>query len=208
MRKLFLLALIALTLQFAKADCRIETGKLKAEPQGGNLYKLYLEGTPENTCRPVDSVTVWVGVLCATNGLYESHEMTPTDTLYYRFTSKVILATSVYWWYNGVQVARTDMPAPYIQAGYNSNCFEFIKLEPQAVEAPPVFVPELKIENGQLVSNVGGTLILMSYPDFQLLEVREFQTDFTYSLPVGWVYFYLILSDGTTLGNEVVFSTL
>lgn len=204
MRKLFILVFCFITvLAFTQS---IHTGKLLAKKDNvTGFYKLYMDSKP--TAYFADSGAVWIAVFCP-NGVYETRQIGWKDTLVYEFTGKVDMATSINWFKNGIPKGRTDMPAPYVNAGNSSNCYKFISLNKYyvvpPVVLPPVFIPEVIVLNGQIVCNTGGTLVIMSWPNFTNVTIKTYSDSFTYDVSSGWWYYYILLSDGSQLGNEVI----
>jgi len=191
------------------AQCKIETGNLIVESLGNQEYSLYLSQKPINTCFPVsDSSSLWVGILCSSTGNYASEWLKWSDTLKYTFSGHITLVAKIKWYKQGNAYAETHIFVPDVfETGHN--CYTKIgtysvpNIIPPVI-TPPVFVPEFNINNEIITTNVGGTLIIMSYPNFDNIIVKEYDNQFTFNLLPGWWYCYLILDDGTTLGNTII----
>jgi hypothetical protein len=185
MRITFILCFVLLsTFVFGQ---RIKGGKLAVEPQGDGLYKIYLQEKPRNTTYPlVDSTSYRITFICP-SGAYEVRDFGLTDTLWYNLESGTTLSPKAIWHrQNGISF--THIPIITINQSNWVGCFE----ETDAPSVPIAVSPEVNIIDGVVYSSLGGTIVVLGYPQLNLLNLETFDDPFGFQLPSGdnWVYIF------------------
>jgi hypothetical protein len=191
---------IFLTLTAQAMACEIDPGKIGVE-KNGTIYKLFVAGTPKNTCYPNTETSLRISVLCPDGSFFESHTIGTKDTLVLEIKGQAIIGMSVNWLPG---TTRTDIPSIVVGQGPCSIDFIEISTEPDiSTENPPPFVPEMWTNEGQIESNVGGTLVVVELNTWEV-TVKEFSGPFTFQLQTGIWLVYLLLGDGGTIGQKIV----
>lgn len=165
---------------------RIKNGKLELSHQGGGLYKIYLSQKPKNTTYPlIDSASYQITFICP-SGSYEVRGFSISDTLWYYLESSTVVSSSAVW-HRGGSVSYGQNPPRVIGESSWVGCFE----ETNAPIAP-YESPQVEIIGGTIYSSQGGTLVVLQYPSLGVLELSTFTDPFSYSLPLGESYVYII----------------
>lgn len=191
------ITLFLLLLSLQTFACELSNGKLSFLKLG-DAYKIYLSQQPQNTCFTYDSITLTVSLRCK-NGLIETTNIGLHDTLTYTVDGMIVLRGSIRWYFNGNYVMRSFSPQCF---GLGSGCFE--KVPELSNPLPPyIFIPELSIANGLITSNVGGTLVIVNLANSQPFAF-QFNNAFEYQLASGQWYIFLLLANGTTIGEQLI----
>jgi hypothetical protein len=192
---------IFLTLTAQVMACEINPGKIGVE-KNGTTYKLFLRGEPKNTCYYNTETSLRISVLCPDGSFFESHTIGTKDTLVLEIEGQAIIGMSVNWLPGTTQ---TDIPSIVIGSGPCSIDFVEIATEddPDISTENPPFVPEMWVNISEIESNVGGTLVVVELNNWEV-TVKEFSGPFTFQLQTGIWLVYLLLGDGSTIGQQIV----
>ena len=190
---------LCLTLFSVRATaCELSNGKLSFQ-KVGDSYKIFLRQQPTNTCFNYDSIRFSVTLRCKMTGATENLNVGLHDTLTYDVDGVIILTGSIRWYFGGGNwIMRSFSPQCF---GIGNGCFE--KVPEISVPLPPSVLPEISIQNGLFSSNVGGVLVMVNMATYNVI-VKEFPSAFQYQIPSGQWLVYLLLGDGTTIGQQVI----
>lgn len=204
MRKIF--TLLCLTLAFVTkaqtSSCIIDAGGVNVQEQDDTVKVWF--GEPEFTCYPKpDSSWVRVKILCK-NGDTDLIYMSQSDTLLLTTTSDVIVFSSRFWRFPSGKITRTDMENICFTGNYNGDCYEYSIIgESTNSVAVDTITPNVYLENGTVVSNVPGVLILLEYPSLNPTTI-EFHDPFQQELPPGFWWVQVLLFDGTLIDLGII----
>lgn len=188
-----LLTMIAYTQSFW--PCVFKTGKIGVQETNG-IYKIFIQEEHTNECFVSDSTITYISIYCKESNTTIGERVEVGDTLTYKLGT-VIIAGSTRWYF-GNNWYMCSFSSTYIFG--NNYCVEEIV----DVPLPPVVTPVVTVINGLIESNVMGTLVVLEYPSYQPYFVKTYDTSFSYQLPTGWYYVYIILSDGSLYEIGVV----
>ncbi len=190
--KQIIILLFFLSFHFTgKSQCVIDPGKVDTIHNNSG-YQFFLSKQPKYTCYPrPDSFYVELGIFCYKTNHTEIITMNSHDTITLDIKGKVIIGSHIKWVF-GNKTTRTDFN-PICFNGSMIDCYEIV---PElSTENPPTIPIVINVDNGYVNSNVSGNLVVLSYPDFTPQYVFSYNSSFSYLIPNGTYYIYIILPD-------------
>lgn len=200
MKQILILTFLLILSFTGRTQCIINPGKVDTTRTISG-YQFYLSEQPKYTCYPrPDSSYIQLSIYCFNTNNTEVINMDNHDTITIDIKGKVIVASSIIWVFPN-KTSRTDFK-PICFNGNITDCYEIIPR--LSTENPPTIPVVINVDNGYINSNVSGILVVLNYPDFTPQYVFNYTSSFSYLIPNGMYYIYVILSDGSIYDLGVI----
>mgnify|MGYP003538365743 FL=1 len=184
-----------------KTQCLVYEGNLTTVVNN-NKHSFYLDKLP-NFCHYIpDTSYLLYSITCKESMITEKITTSLTDTLNLDITGETIVSTSVKALINN-RIFTLSFGSKCYKQDING-CYSIV---PEiSTENPPPGDNEIRIviENGYVNSSVSGNLIVLNYPNFTPQYIFNYDIPFSYLIPNGTYYIYVILSDGNIYDLGVV----
>jgi len=161
--------------------CVFKTGKIGIQQTNG-IYKIFIQKEHTNECFVPDSTITYISIYCKESGITIGERVEVGDTLTYKLGTVIIGGSTR--WYFGNNWYMCSFSSTCIFG--NNYCME--EVEPIVPDVPDL--PSITIQNGYVVSNVGGILLVFDWPNYYVPSlVKEFDNGFEWPVQSGqWIH--------------------